>query len=210
MSTILSLVFLGVTALFISPQAMAAEGLCLPATAEARAWPVCGIYMHGLFGSPSYPPSTWEVPFRNSLSQIGREKRCRIAAPFGNVGRNRNWNGVSIESVRSRAAAVCGSPLAARPDIIGFSNGANVLRKQTCATLRGFTRVTLIGPTGTTGNSRVVGCGNVTIIQRHAVPPLATLRQAINHHTFEQDEWMEEPAAEDVSEDENLVPLVSE
>lgn len=139
--------------------------------------------MHGLHGNREYPESKWEVPFRAKLEQIARQKRCRIAAPFGNFNRSRNWNGVSLSTIKTRARSACGGATwVARPSLIGFSNGANVIRKmavQSCSRLKSFARITLIGPTGRVGNDGAMACGNVQILQPHVVPSLARLSQGV-------------------------------
>jgi len=162
-----------------------ASGLCFPMSAQAESedWPICAVYMHGLFGGQPYSASLWEVPFRKRFERIALNKRCKIAAPFGNQGRYRNWNGVSLGEVLVRARAVCdGGKLGARPAIIGFSNGANRLRRMgvvSCLGLQRFSRVTLVGPTGVQGNSTVLRCGNVRIHQMHDVPSYEELSASV-------------------------------
>lgn len=166
-----------------------ADGICLPRAKSygSQGWPICAIYMHGLFGLPDYPESKWEIPFRDSLEKISVRKHCKIAVPFGNPGKHWNWNGVRIAEVRSRAEKACvGSKFIEKPDIIGFSNGANVLRGNTCQTLSQFYKVTLIGPTGLNGNDKMKDCGNVHIHQRHEVPKFEELEHAITYSESQQ------------------------
>lgn len=143
--------------------------------ATSAEWPICGVYMHGIFGSKKIPESKWELPFRKRLNEIAMAQRCRIAVPIGNKGNTWNWVGLSLREAKKRALRVCGaeSQFAQKVNLIGFSGGANLIRKEgasSCSTLSGFDRVLLVGPTGTKGNSRVRACGRVTVIQDHSVP----------------------------------------
>lgn len=159
------------------------KGICLPQDEESSSlWPVCAIYMHGLFGSSPYPESLYEVPFRNHLAEVARRKKCRIAVPIGDLNPQGrwNWNGFDIPEILLRAKSSCPStPFVSTPDVIGFSNGANILRRQRCSTLSQFTRVTLIGPTGESGNAEVSKCGNVMIHQEHVVLEVSELMETI-------------------------------
>lgn len=88
-------------------------------------WQICGIYMYGLFGSANFPERRFEEPFRERFEKVALERRCRIAVPFGNRGTNRNWHGVGIAEVRSRAQRACGNAaLSPHMSIVAFSNRA--------------------------------------------------------------------------------------
>lgn len=69
--------------------ALAIEADCLPkpTSSEMKSWPVCAIYMHGLFGSAPYSPNTWEIPFRVEIEKVARAKQCRVAFPIGDKGK---------------------------------------------------------------------------------------------------------------------------
>lgn len=158
-------------------------GICLPQDEEsATSWPVCAVYLHGLFGSSPYSESLYEVPFRSRLAEVARRRKCRIAVPIGNLNPQGrwNWNGFDMPEILLRAQDSCpGNPFVSAPDMIGFSNGANFLRRQGCRTLAEFTQVTLIGPTGESGNAEVRKCGNVLIHQEHAVLEIPELMETI-------------------------------
>jgi hypothetical protein len=174
------LVLVIVMLLFCNSLAIA-NGLCLPRNNSAsNKWPICGIYIHGLFGSAPYSEVLYEIPYRNSLEVLANNLQCRIAVPFGNLGKYRNWNNVPLNQIMLRASGPCkGSSFIDHPDIIGFSNGANSLRKFSCNELSMFHKVTLVGPTGNNGNDIMKKCGNVQIHQKHEVLSIEDLRKAI-------------------------------
>lgn len=168
---------------------LAHAGYCLPRNAppEAKDWPICGIYMHGLFGSAPYSEKTWEIPFRNQFNKIALERKCKIAVPIGNKGQWWNWNSTSLVEMRRRAAADCkGAKFVAKPSLIGFSNSANVLRKNaanSCSTISSYGLVTAIGASPDTGNrnGKARACGNFKMIGPHAVPSYSTLAATIRY-----------------------------
>ena len=167
-----------------------ANGLCLPqaAPAESKGWPVCAIYMHGLFGGNPYPIKAWELPMRKSLEKVALAKKCKIAVPIGNKGTWNNWNSVSLPEMRKRASAVCRGAKMERPALIAFSNGANVVRKNgaaSCQSIAGHSKVTMIGPSveGSQRNKAALACGNTAFIQKHAVPSLDALMRAVPYQS---------------------------
>lgn len=165
-------------------------GLCLPA--DRPEWPVCAIYLHGWFGPGKVSESVFEVKYRRRLLAIAKEKGCRIAVPLGDqVGGSgngyRSWRNIPMSAVVSRGMAACAGvnsslshePLDREPlDMIGFSNGANLLAHQDCETLAQFGYVTLIGPPPSKFNAVVQQCENVRIIWAHEVLSTSELRQA--------------------------------
>jgi hypothetical protein len=173
--------------LFVSD--FASAGYCLPREAppEAKDWPVCGIYMHGLFGEAPYSEKTWEIPFRNQFDKLALEKKCKIAVPIGNKSRYWNWNTISLIEMRRRASVDCqGAKFVAKPSLIGFANGANVLRKdaaKTCSSIAGYGVVTAIGASLDSGNlnGKAKACGNFKMIGPHAVPAYAILAATIRY-----------------------------
>ncbi len=174
--------------------AWAAEGLCLPKNPPegAEAWPICAVYMHGNFGSRDKPESRWEMPFREKFEQIALEKKCRIALPLGTRCRTWHWNGMELKEVKARARKVCdGAKFIEKPALIGFSNGANVLRKiarADCGRLAGFPQVTLIGPSWEHKNRSMRKCTNVQVHSAHEVPSMSYLRKAVDFDGGEDDD----------------------
>lgn len=163
------------------------NGYCVPSDPSAQGQPICAIYMHGLFGTAQYPESAWERPFRQRFEAIAKKKNCRIAIPIGE-GKPTNWNGFgTISSIKERALRACGGgKFSERPDIIGFSNGANRLRRASCDELKFFRSVTLIGANrGTHNDTRrteaAKACGNVTVIADHSVPPASVLEKTVTY-----------------------------
>lgn len=159
---------------------------------EVKDWPICGIYMHGLFGTSKYPESRWEKPFRQNLNQIALEKNCRIAVPIGNKGNNWNWNGLSLGEVRKRALAVCGEGAYLSEDLslIGFSNGANVIASSgaaKCSSLSAFSQVILVGPNHSPRVNRARSCGRVTVHVEHIVPHRSNLGKHFASHGRQPD-----------------------
>jgi hypothetical protein len=168
-------------------------GLCLPDAVDFNderneerldEWPVCSIYLHGLFGGRAKSEVVWEVPFRKILTQVAVAKKCRIAVPFGDMGRSRHWNGVSVDQILARTREACrGNSFVRRPSIIGFSNGANVLIKharKSCRRLESFSEITLIGANGNRSTKIRERCQTkIRVIPEHSVPEYDRLSEAV-------------------------------
>lgn len=153
---------------------------CFPQNAPSD-WPVCVIYMHGLFppnssGSASY--LQLEKTNRQKLATFAnglRSKRCRVAVPtspkisHGSYGTNHQWAGTSLGQVESMSRSACGgAKLAKGRVLIGFSNGGYLAKtfSHNCAALSQYSEVYAIGAP----NSSYGRCRNFRASEPHVFP----------------------------------------
>jgi hypothetical protein len=119
-------------------QAHALKSACYPNTPEAKSWPICVIYLHGLHPANdqgSY--AKYEKQNRPILIKFSNEyltsHHCRLAAPaspqvkFNSLvgAQTLDWQHESLSAVQNAAQAACGgAELMKGRTLIGFSAGA--------------------------------------------------------------------------------------
>ncbi|MBX3019000.1 MAG: hypothetical protein KF767_14025 [Bdellovibrionaceae bacterium] len=150
---------------------------CLPATDEAKGWPIKAIYMHGLFKGEGGPDTNGfralEAGNRKKLDEYARKLKIRIAVPVAPVnGQFRNWNSTGIKQVEKQAREACGgATLAEGRALIGFSNGGYRSRKYAhdCESTRGYAAILSIGAPNNTTTAACAGTKHVNTAP-HVMP----------------------------------------
>lgn len=158
--------------------------------ARSRDWKVCGIYLHGLYdGSKLYSWTAYETRFRPLLQKIALQAQCKIAAPLSLIRAKRSgphsWNKYSLAGVEERAKIACSqAPFASKRSLIGFSNGANAVRRFAtelpCEKLQAYASLVAIGPVDPDTTVRSKCAGIFHLQKNHAVPQTAWLMEAAN------------------------------
>lgn len=174
----------------ISSMASAAgiqDSQCYPNTPEAQTWPICVIYLHGLFSPKDQYPvyKNLELSNRQTLKKLAKGiagQHCRIAVPVSptlyhsnKYGTNLVWSGHNLSFVKNAAKAACQGSAVKKPllakqlAIFGFSNGGNEavqLAQGSCKDQIGIS-IFAFGPDG---DHRRGHCGNLVTINKHELP----------------------------------------
>jgi len=134
-----------------------AESTCLPATAEAKDWPVQTIYLHGLLPVRGFSGAyaQMERDNRQKLTAFAEQHHIRIAVPVSTeIGTYQHqpyrvWDRYSLTSIEAAAQAACGgAPLAPHRVLIGFSRGAieaDDIAHLSCDKLKNYDKFVLVG-----------------------------------------------------------------
>lgn len=174
---------------FIGHHARALESQCFPNTAEAKSWPVCIIYLHGLH--PANDKGSYTIYERQNRPLLSKaltadltKRHCRLAAPVAPAHRSSrgvylDWQKSSLANVEASAKNACGEKnveLAHPRVLLGFSAGgweAYNLSKGNCKAIADYSQIIGIGlpelgSDAVDRSGRIVGgCRNVKISRVH-------------------------------------------